>query len=899
MIVTKKEVNRSKSITYRENHSKVITGSQSIKNRDWRIPVKNLVKKVRLFIVTTLLCIPGLATAADNYEIELIETSTFTNGLYNAVSGGVINENGIAAGGDVTSHNGYQYAIYYTAETNNNSRRVAVSRRKEGDNNPWETFTFDNYNFTSDLSDDNGTTDGHNYATIDIATHDGTIHLAFDHHVDNLHYSVSVAGAATNPENHTWSSSLFSSITNKLSGISVNSITYPQFVRNNLGQLYFYHREGLPNGGAPNMYVYSLNGTWVKRGRIINGFSGNGSYNGSSSRNPYTMKPVVDSTGRIHVGWTFREQGNDNVLGSTNHDIHYMYSDDKGVTWYNTAGTHIGTSNSNPVTLNSPGIVVHQVGQARSLLNQYANLAVDNQNRPHMVYHFLPEELPDCTNVSGQAGPYYCPGAEYYHFALSGGQWQVIPTNIPVKGAGNVWVDQDTNDVFLGGQWNGRVYTATAASGWTDWQRDTLFDNIGNGDKAVWKERRELVSMDEVARTVTRHKVTNLSGDSIIEVQDGGFENPSSTLGGWGETSLVWNDTGTNPYELASFLVEGTYGGYMKNIGTITQDLNAEVLSGDTLMVSFYAGRNVDGKNTSGGGQLEATFIVDGSRYSMVVDTTLHTPGTYQQYSHEVTITNAGNLSLEFKRLTGKPWLDDISHVAREGEYIDTVAPVISLNGASNVSLSYQEVYVEQGATANDYYDGDVTSSLVITGSVDSSIPGTYSITYDAWDAAGNVTSTTRVVTVQEDVPPEVVNVVLPSNGGLLESFTGEYSSTWGAAKLTNGVTNEDGWASTANPSTQEFVYSFANGASVNLTDAVIHSGNGEGQYWAKDVEVWTSSDGSNYSLAASGVLANSSGQSITLDLSGIIAKKVKLVVTSGYRSDYWEIGEFELNGWQ
>ena len=146
--------------------------------------------------------------------------------------------------------------------------------------------------------------------------------------------------------------------------------------------------------------------------------------------------------------------------------------------------------------------------------------------------------------------------------------------------------------------------------------------------------------------------------------------------------------------------------------------------------------------------------------------------------------------------------------------------------------------------------------------------------------------------------PIEITNLVLPGNGGSLESFTGEYSSQWGAAKLTNGVTFEDGWASKVNPGNQEFIYSFANGESVNLSDAVIHSGTGEGLYWAKNVEVWTSTDGSNYTLAASGTLANSSGSSITLGLSGIVAKRVKLVVTSGYRSDYWEIGEFELNGW-
>ena len=39
-------------------------------------------------------------------------------------------------------------------------------------------------------------------------------------------------------------------------------------------------------------------------------------------------------------------------------------------------------------------------------------------------------------------------------------------------------------------------------------------------------------------------------------------------------------------------------------------------------------------------------------------------------------------------------------------------------------------------------------------------------------------------------------NVVLPGNGGILESFTSEYGSGWVASDLTNGVTNEDGWSS-------------------------------------------------------------------------------------------------------
>ena len=67
--------------------------------------------------------------------------------------------------------------------------------------------------------------------------------------------------------------------------------------------------------------------------------------------------------------------------------------------------------------------------------------------------------------------------------------------------------------------------------------------------------------------------------------------------------------------------------------------------------------------------------------------------------------------------------------------------------------------------------------------------------------------------------------------------------------------------------------------------------------YYSKDVQVWTSDDGSSFTLAGSGTLANSNGSTVTIDLGDVVAKKVKLVVTSGYRSDYWEISEFVVNG--
>ncbi|GGI56352.1 immunoglobulin-like domain-containing protein [Winogradskyella haliclonae] len=97
--------------------------------------------------------------------------------------------------------------------------------------------------------------------------------------------------------------------------------------------------------------------------------------------------------------------------------------------------------------------------------------------------------------------------------------------------------------------------------------------------------------------------------------------------------------------------------------------------------------------------------------------------------------------------------------VVIEGSGPDTTAPVITLNGSSNISLELGETYTELGATATDNVDGDLTSSIVTTGSVNTSLAGTYTITYSVSDAAGNNASATRTVTVNPDTTAPVITL--------------------------------------------------------------------------------------------------------------------------------------------
>lgn len=78
----------------------------------------------------------------------------------------------------------------------------------------------------------------------------------------------------------------------------------------------------------------------------------------------------------------------------------------------------------------------------------------------------------------------------------------------------------------------------------------------------------------------------------------------------------------------------------------------------------------------------------------------------------------------------------------------DRMAPVITLNGPASLTLASGEPYVEEGATAVDDIDGDVSASVSISGSVNTTIVGQYSVTYTATDRAGNEATVVRNVQV-------------------------------------------------------------------------------------------------------------------------------------------------------
>jgi hypothetical protein len=125
---------------------------------------------------------------------------------------------------------------------------------------------------------------------------------------------------------------------------------------------------------------------------------------------------------------------------------------------------------------------------------------------------------------------------------------------------------------------------------------------------------------------------------------------------------------------------------------------------------------------------------------------------------------------------------------------IDTVAPVVSLNGS-------QYINVEIGGTYNDYgASSDGGETISISGdTVNTSSAGTYVVTYNATDLAGNSSSADRTVTVYKSnfnytasaqtfiVPPGVTSISVDAYGASSSVSSGNYAGYCGGYQAKGG----------------------------------------------------------------------------------------------------------------
>ena len=79
----------------------------------------------------------------------------------------------------------------------------------------------------------------------------------------------------------------------------------------------------------------------------------------------------------------------------------------------------------------------------------------------------------------------------------------------------------------------------------------------------------------------------------------------------------------------------------------------------------------------------------------------------------------------------------------------DTTAPTITLKGDANITIHLNDNYTEQGVNTSDNANGEI--KVTISGTVDITKVGEYTLTYTATDNSGNQAMVTRIVNVISD----------------------------------------------------------------------------------------------------------------------------------------------------
>ena len=88
------------------------------------------------------------------------------------------------------------------------------------------------------------------------------------------------------------------------------------------------------------------------------------------------------------------------------------------------------------------------------------------------------------------------------------------------------------------------------------------------------------------------------------------------------------------------------------------------------------------------------------------------------------------------------------SEVKRDIIHEDKINPSIELKGKRTIYIYKGSSYTEEGYTAFDNCDGDITNKVVSTGDVDTNTIGKYKITYEVKDSSDNAFSIDREVIV-------------------------------------------------------------------------------------------------------------------------------------------------------
>ena len=355
----------------------------------------------------------------------------------------------------------YQYTVYWDAD-----RAMVLARRDLRDDSV-QNVVLPQYRLTAD--------DRHRNTCLGVSAADGRLHLSWDHHCNQLHYTRTRAGFLTDPPERISADDLEPAQPMLADPKLERVVTYPRFLTAPDGTLFCFYRIGSSGNGDNYLQRYQpSDGTWSRVGML---FSRRGTYEpwkNSKSRCAYLHDLLFDSKGRLHASWTYRETG---ATWASNHDLHYAYSDDQGVTWKNNAGEQIADlAAGDPIELADPGIVVWEIPVYSWLMNAGC-MGFDSKNRPHVLTY-------KCRQVSKPEKLAHNPPPEtvsdlcfVHYWRKDDGTWvggEPIDPGPEGRSRVDMVFDQDDNLIFFYPTYDPaavgfRYLTSSAADQWQTW----------------------------------------------------------------------------------------------------------------------------------------------------------------------------------------------------------------------------------------------------------------------------------------------------------------------------------------------------------------------------------------------------------------------------------------------
>ena len=243
----------------------------------------------------------------------------------------------------LASFNNVQFVSYYDADG-----YVMLGKRNIKDT----VWQLKKTNFKGNIKD------AHNCISIAIDG-EGYLHMAWDHHNNQLHYCKSV-------------SPLSLDLTEQMPmiGTAENKVSYPEFHKMPNGNLVFFYRDG--GSGNGNLVINGYDVKEKKWSRLQSNL-----IDGEGKRNAY-WQACVDVKGAIHISWVWRESPD----VASNHDMNYAISKDGGVSWQKSTGEKYQL----PISMTTAEKICN-IPQSSELINQ-TSMCTDNAGTPYIASYW-------------------------------------------------------------------------------------------------------------------------------------------------------------------------------------------------------------------------------------------------------------------------------------------------------------------------------------------------------------------------------------------------------------------------------------------------------------------------------------------------------------------------------